>query len=110
MLKKCTKALHLIKVVANSKWIADKITLLHLNRSLVRSKLDYGCIVYGSARTSYSKALDAIHNQGLRLYLGSFRISPVDSLDVEANEPSLDLRRRKLTLQYIVKLKAKIDN
>ena len=40
----------------------------------------------------------------------SFRIFPVDSLDVEANEPSLDLRRRKLTLQYIVKLKANIDN
>ena len=109
-IKKCTTALDVIKVVANSKWVADKITLLHLYHSLVRSKLDYGCIVNGSARTSYSKALDAIHHQGLRLYLGSFRISPVDILDVEANEPSLDLRRRKLTLQYIVKLKANIDN
>jgi len=28
-------------------------TLLHLYRSLIRSKLDYGCIVYGSARGSY---------------------------------------------------------
>ena len=54
--------------------------------------------------------LDAIHHQGLRLYRESFRIFPVDSLDVEANEPSLDLRRRKLTLQYIVKLKANIVN
>ena len=46
MLKeKCTKALNVIKVVANSKWGADRITLLHLYRSLVRSKLDYGCIV-----------------------------------------------------------------
>ena len=32
------------------------------------------------------------------------------SLYVEANESSLDLRRLKLTLQYIVKLKANIDN
>ena len=51
MLKeKCAKALNIIKVVANSKWGADKITLLHLYSSLVRSKLDYGCILYGSAR------------------------------------------------------------
>ena len=70
MLKeKCTKALDVIKVVANSKWGADIFTLLHLYRSLVRSKLDYGCIVYhGSARASYLKAFDTIH---LRLCLGS---------------------------------------
>ena len=51
MLKKICKGF--IKVVANSKLGADKITLLHLYRCLVRSKLDYGCIVYGSARTSW---------------------------------------------------------
>ena len=51
MLKeKCIGTLEVIKVVANSKWGADKINLLHLYRSLVRSKLDYGCILYGSAR------------------------------------------------------------
>ena len=71
--------------------------------------MDYGCIVYGSARTSYLKTLDAIHHQGLRLCLGTFRTSPVDSLYFEANEP-LDLRRFKITLQFIVKLKANIDN
>ena len=56
------------------------------------------------------KPLDAIHSQGLRLCLEAFRASPVDSLYVDANEPPLDLRRLKLTLQYIVKLKSKIDN
>jgi hypothetical protein len=52
MLKeKCLKALDVIKVVANTKWGADKNTLLYLYRSLIRSKLDYGCIVFGAART-----------------------------------------------------------
>ena len=47
MLKeKCTKALDVIKGVANSKWGADKFTLLHFYHSLVRSKLDYGCTVW----------------------------------------------------------------
>ena len=39
--------------------------------------------------------LDTVHNQGLRLTLGAFRTSPVWSLNVEADEPSLWLRREK---------------
>ena len=56
---------------------ADRTKLLKLYRSLVRSKLDYGCIIYGSARKSYLQMLDSIHNHGLRLALGVFRTSPV---------------------------------
>ena len=58
--------------------------------------------MYGSARPSYIKRLDTVHNQGLRLCLGAFRTSPVQSLYVEANEPPLDIR--KTGLQYDVKL------
>jgi len=47
---KCTNALNLLRVLAHTSWRADQETLLHLYRSLIRSKLDYGCIVYGSAR------------------------------------------------------------
>ena len=53
------KALNLIRVVAHTSWGADQHTLLHLYRSLVRSKLDYGCIVYGSAKNSYLRMLDS---------------------------------------------------
>ena len=41
---RCLKALDIIKVVANQEWGADKAVLLNLYRSLIRSKLDYGCI------------------------------------------------------------------
>jgi len=29
---------------------------------LIRSNLDYGCIVYGSVRPSYIKLLDKVHH------------------------------------------------
>ena len=77
---KCQKALDMLKVVANTDWGADQTVLLRLYRSLIRSKLDYGSIVYGSARWSYLRMLDLILNQGLRLCLGAFRTSPVESL------------------------------
>ena len=62
--KKALKALNMLKVIGNTEWGA------------IRSNLDYGCIVYGS----YLQILDPIHNQGLRLCLGAFRTSPVESL------------------------------
>ena len=107
MLKsKCQKALDILKVVSSADWGADFNILLNLYRSLVRSKLDYGSIVYGSAKKSYLQILDPVHHQGLRLCLGAFRTSPVESLYAEANEPSLADRRLKLSLQYAAKLKA----
>ena len=54
--------------------------------------------------------LDTVNNQGLRLSLGAFRSSPVESLYVEAQKPPLEIRREKLALQYILKLKANPGN
>ena len=107
---KCLKALNLMKVLSNTSWGADRSTLLYLYRSLIRSKLDYGSIVYGSARKSYLQTLDSVHHQGLRLALGAFRTFPITSLYVEADEPSLYLRREKLSLQYAIKLAANPSN
>ena len=53
--KKCTKSLNLMKVVAHTKWGGDRVTLLRLYRALIRSQLDYGSIVYGSANKSELK-------------------------------------------------------
>ena len=75
--------------------------LLKLHQALVQSKLDYGCIIYGSSRKSYLHMLYPIHNQGLRLALGAFRTSPVASLSVEADESIIIL-----SLQYFIRLAA----
>ena len=107
---KCSKALNLLKVLSHTDWGADQYTLLYLYRTLIRSKLDYGSIVYGSARKTYLKPLDTIHHQGLRIALGAFRTSPIKSLYVEANEPSLQHRREKLSLQYASRIAANPEN
>ena len=86
--EKCVKALNLL-VCSPGSWGADQHTLLHLYRSLVRSKLDYGSVVYGFAREFYLRILDPIQNHALRLCLGAFRTSPASSLYVQANEPPL---------------------
>ena len=75
---KSQKALNLLRVVAHTDWGGDPKVLLNLYRTIIQSKLDYGSIVYGSARKSYLEMLDPIHHQGLAL--GAFRTSPSESL------------------------------
>ena len=45
--KKGMKALTILNVIGNTEWGAGRKVMLNLYRSLVRSKLDYGCIVLG---------------------------------------------------------------
>ena len=92
---RCQKSLNILKVLSRTEWGADGTTLLKLYRSLVRSKLDYGCIVYGSASKTALAKLDPVHNQGLRLSLGAFCSSLVESLYVGAHELPLEIRREK---------------
>ena len=88
---KTTQAQQLLRVVAHTKWRADRQTLLKLYRVLVHSQLDYGSFIYRSARKSYIEKLDPIYHEGLRLVLGAFNTSPVDSLYTEAHETPLQL-------------------
>ena len=104
------KSLNILKVLSRTEYDADRTTSLKLYRSLVISKLDYGCLVYGSASKTALAKLDPVHNQGFRPSLGAFRSSPVESLYVEAHEPPLEIRREKLALQYTIKLKANPGN
>ena len=83
---KFLKALNLLKVLSHTNLGVDRTVLLQLYRSLIRSKLDYGSMIYGYARKSYLMMLDTVHHQGLRLALGAFRKSSVESLYVEAEE------------------------
>ena len=93
-------------MVSSSNWGSDQRTLLQLYRSLVRSKLDYASVVYGSARRSYLKALVPVQHQGLRIALGAFRTSPQESLYALAGEPPLELRRLRLAMNYFLKVKS----
>ena len=87
--KQCRKALTILRVFGHTDWCAVYSTLLKLYRTIVRSKLDYGTAVYGSTKSYILKELDPIHHQGLRIALGAFCTSPVQSLYAETEEPFL---------------------
>lgn len=99
------RGLDLLKCLAGLSWGADRFCLLTLYRSLIRSKIDYGCIVYQAATETNLSRLNSVHHSAIRLCTGAFRSSPVASLYAESGEPSLLLRRAQLSLQYLARLK-----
>ena len=77
---KCLKALGMLRVLSHTDWGADTHTLLQLYKSFVRSKMDYGSIVYSSASYNVLKRLYSVNNEALRICTGAFRTSPISSL------------------------------
>ena len=56
------------------------------------------------------RILDAVHHVDLRICLGAFRTSPVQSLYVKVGEISLYLRRLRLAINYVLKLHSVPEN
>ena len=107
---KCLKALNMLRVLSHNEWGADTATLLKLFRSMIRSKLDYGSIIYSSATCNNLQKLYSVQNEALRICSGAFRSSPISSLHKECNEMPPKIRHLQLSLQYAIKLKANKDN
>ncbi len=71
----------------------------------IRSKMNYGAVMYDSAAQSYLSKLNTIHHSALRLILGAFRTSPSISLLYEASEWPLHLQKKFLRAQMLVHIK-----
>ncbi|GFY18233.1 probable RNA-directed DNA polymerase from transposon X-element [Trichonephila clavipes] len=100
---KCKRSLNILKVLSNTLWGADRVSLLRVYQALILSRLDYGCVVYGSARESVLKRLDTVYHSALRICSGAFRTSPVTSLYVVCHQPPLELRQRQLSANYFIR-------
>lgn len=104
LLVSCGKKLNLLKVLSNTSWGAERCTMLNIYRAVIRSRLDYGCAVYGSARPSVLCKLDTIHHSALRICSGAFRTSPVKSLYVVCHELPLASTRSLLSLRLYFRI------
>ena len=108
--EKCTSAMNLLRHLSGLSWSADRKSLLRIYTALVRSKLDYGCQFYSSAKPGILKRLDPIQNQCLRACTGAFRSSPATSLCVESGIVPLTYNRDIITLKHLFKIQAQTES
>ena len=102
---KALKAMNIMKIVARFNRGCDFKDLLTIYNAFVQPVLDYGCEIYATATPTNLKRLDPVLHQGIRLSLGAYRTSPVESLYAESGLLPLQYRRQMLQLQYYVRSK-----
>lgn len=102
----CMKRLNLLKSLSNFNWGAQEESILKVYRALIRSKLDYGCIIYSTANKNTLRSLNVIQNSAIRIAMGAFKSSPTECLHREAGEFPLWLRRKYLALNYAARISA----
>lgn len=105
-----TKVVGMLKSISAQDWGGDKLILRHLYRIFIRSKLDYGSMIYHSAAKTTTNILEPVVNDCLRMITGCFKSTPVESLKIIANEPPLSIRRDLLSLKYFLKIKSQLSS
>ena len=105
IVSKCEKVINVMRSLSGSLWGAGQDTQIMIYRAMVRSRIDYGCLCYGTAAKTILKRLDVVQAKALRVVCGAFRSTPIAALLVEMGETPLGIRRSKLAMQYICKLR-----
>ena len=101
----CLPILNLLKSISNRHWGADRLTLLKLYKVLLRSKLDYASPFYASAAQSHLSKLNVLQNSSLRIATGCRKTTPIITLEIETNIPSLKIHRDQSMCKYYARLR-----
>lgn len=110
VVSKCEKVINILRSLSGSDWGAERDTLLLIYRAMIRSILDYGCVVFGSAAKSLLCNSDRVQAKALRVCCGAFRTTPIPALLVEMGELPLRISRHKLGIHYWSKLNGLINS
>lgn len=105
MVERCKKVLNVMRCLRGIEWGASRHALRTIYTGLIRSVLDYGSFIYGSAAKTILRKLDVVQNQALRLCCGAMKSTPVTAIQVEMEDMPLHLRRDQLAAVYWANLK-----
>jgi len=73
-------------------WGADRLALKTMYVMSIRSVIDYGSIVYGSAAKTHVDKLERIQAKAFRICCGAYPSSSVSALQVEVGDMPLKLK------------------
>lgn len=103
IIKKCAKAMNILKFLCGTWWGSDPDTLLILYKSFVRPHIDYGSFIYFPTRKNLIQKIEKIQLTAVRIALGYRRTTPTNIILEESKLPSIENRARFLGQLYVLK-------
>lgn len=95
-------SLNLIQMLSSTYWGSDPLILSILYKAVIRSKLDYGSVLYGSSSKTHLHKIERFQNKCTRLILKAFSSTPTTALCAETKIPPLHIRRDYLASRFII--------
>jgi ribonuclease HI/exonuclease III len=110
IIDKSKKAINLLRSLCGEKWGASKQSLLAIYRTLIRSRIDYGCEAYYTASKAQLKRLDKIQSACLRKCSSAFCATAANAIQQDCGEMPLWIRRKRYLLRFATKVAANSTN
>lgn len=104
VVKRCTRALNILKYLCGTWWGSSPETLLALYKSYVRSIIDFGSSIYFPKSKKGRQKLEAMQYAAVRIALGYRRSTPVNVLLAESKLSLLKDRAEYLCDCYMAKI------
>ncbi|XP_026819622.1 uncharacterized protein LOC113558364 [Rhopalosiphum maidis] len=99
-----------LRSVTNTWWGSHPSSLLMIYRTLIRSKLDYGCFLYVSASCSNLNKINKLQISCHRNIMGYLRSTPCSVIEVESDSAPFNIRCRWLASKFLLKQLAHSNN
>ncbi len=101
---------NVFSIIAKASYVPSHKSLCTLYKSLVRSRIDYGLIAYGSTSKSNLLKLEVATRSILRIILGSRTSAPIEILYAETGTEPIPDRRDWLGIRYLLNLNQHPEN
>ena len=108
--RKCIQKLDILKHLSHKSWGSDTKTLLRLYVMIIKPKMDYGVEAYSSAAKSNLDKLEPIQNNAMRIATGTFKSSPILSLQIMCGLKPLEYYRDLKLITYFMRAIANPSN
>lgn len=100
----CIHLKNLFSTIAKINYGPSTKPLVHLLKTLVQSKIDYGLVAYGSASHSNLSKIDVVSRAIMRTILDSKSSTPNEMLYADLSLQPIEFRKTWLSLSYAAKL------
>ena len=100
----CRRRLDVMKTLSAISWGASRKILRMFYIAYIRSKMDYGAILYSGAAKTNLNLLNRVQNSAMRMITGARKTSPILSLEIDTVLPPLNLHREFQMMKTYIKL------
>ena len=101
----CRRRLQVIRALSSTKWGCNRNLLRRIYVAYIRSKIEYGSILFTDLHVNKISKLRVLQNDAMRSILGARKTSPIVSLEVETFLPPLEKRFKIMFVKWFVKVK-----